>query len=175
MWVSKQAPLTPGTPTVALIAADAKIPVAIEPQIPPTPWHANTSNESSIRDLPDLQLATKFEITPAAKPIINADETLTYPAAGVIATNPTTAPIAMPVADGFPLITQSESIQLTAAAAAAKFVVTSAETAKSFAANALPALNPNHPNQSNAAPKSTYGMLVGLNSVAWSFLSKAFM
>ena len=56
-------------------------------------------------------------------------DTLTYPAAGVIATKPTTAPIAMPTADGLPLITQSASIQLTAAPAAEMFVVTSAETA----------------------------------------------
>ncbi len=52
----------------------------------------------------------------------------------------------MPIADGFPFLNQSASIQLTAAAAAAKFVVTNAETAKSFAANALPALKPNQPN-----------------------------
>ena len=41
------------------------------------------------------------------------------------------------------------------AAAAARLVVTSAETARSFAANALPALKPNHPNHNSAAPKST--------------------
>ncbi len=38
-----------------------------------------------------------------------------------------------------------------------------ANAAKSFAANELPALNPNQPNHSRAAPSSTYGMLVGLN------------
>ena len=112
----------------------------------------------------------KFDVTiDGAAYEINADDALTYPAAGVIATNPTTAPTAIPVADGFPLIAQSASIQLTAAAAAAKFVVTSAETAKSFAATALPALKPNHPNHSKAAPNSTYGMLVGLNSTEWFF------
>ena len=59
--------------------------------------------------------------------MIIAAGTLTKPAAGVMATKPTTAPIAMPAADGLPLITQSVSIQLTAAPAAARFVVTSAE------------------------------------------------
>ena len=104
MWVSEECTVNSRNTCCAPIAAEANSPVAIEPQIPPTPWHANTSSASSIRDLPALQLATKFEITPAAKPIINADETLTYPAAGVIATSPTTAPTAIPVADGFPFI-----------------------------------------------------------------------
>ena len=80
---------------------------------------------------------------------------VTKPEAGVMATNPTTAPIAIPTAEGLPLMSQSISIQLTAAAAAAKFVTTSAETARSFAASALPALNPNQPNHSSAAPSST--------------------
>src|SRR5437764_1457789 len=50
----------------------------------------------------------------------------TYPEAGVIATRPHTAPTEMPTADGFPFRIQSVSIQLTAAAAAARFVTTSA-------------------------------------------------
>src|SRR5467141_971628 len=85
----------------------------------------------------------------------------TYPEAGVMATRPQTAPTEMPTADGFPFRTQSVSIQLTAAPAAAKFVTTSAFTARAFAARALPALNPNHPNQRTEAPRMTYGMLFG--------------
>src|SRR5256886_13918824 len=85
----------------------------------------------------------------------------TYPEAGVIATRPHTAPTEIPTADGFPLRTQSVSIQLTAAPAAAKFVTTRAFTASAFAARALPALNPNHPNQRTEAPRITYGMLFG--------------
>jgi hypothetical protein len=61
----------------------------------------------------------------------------------------------MPIAEGFPFLNQSANIQLIAAAAAAKFVVTNAETASPFAANALPALKPNQPNHSNAAPNKT--------------------
>src|SRR5256885_10279622 len=79
----------------------------------------------------------------------------TYPEAGVMATRPQTAPTEMPTAEGFPFRTQSVSIQLTAAAAAARFVTTSAFTAKAFAARALPALKPNHPNQSTDAPSIT--------------------
>ncbi len=131
------------------------MPVAIEPQMPPTPWHAKTSNVSSIFDLPALQFAIKLEIMPPIKPIISAAVGVTKPEAGVITTSPTTAPTAMPTADGLPLISQSISIQLTAAAAAPKLVTTSAETARSFAAKALPALNPNQPNHNSAAPNST--------------------
>src|SRR2546426_230051 len=78
-----------------------------------------------------------------------------------MATRPQTAPTAIPTADGFFFLTQSVSIQLTAAPAAAKFVTTSAFTARAFAARALPALNPNHPNQRTEAPRITYGMLFG--------------
>src|SRR3989449_3272881 len=94
----------------------------------------------------------------------------TYREAGVIATRPQTAPTAIPTADGFFFLTQSVSIQLTAAPAAAKFVTTSAFTAKAFAARALPALKPNQPNQSTEAPKMTYGMLFGRlskRSIPW--------
>src|SRR2546428_13868147 len=85
----------------------------------------------------------------------------TYPEAGVMATRPQTAPTEIPTAEGFPFLTQSVSIQLTAAAAAAKFVTTSAFTANAFAARALPALKPNQPNHSTDAPSITYGMLFG--------------
>jgi len=53
---------------------------------------------------------------------------------------------------------------MTATAAADKLVTYSAETAISLAANALPALKPNHPNHNNPASRITYGMLFGLNS-----------
>src|SRR6266566_167763 len=131
-------PTWPGFPKnrpfgpLGLIRDDAKRPVAIVPQIPPAPWHAKTSRESS-RVVRALQLATK----------------------------PQTAPTAIPTADGFPFRTQSVSIQLTAAPAAARFVTTSALTASAFAASALPALKPNHPNHNTEAPRITYGMLFG--------------
>src|SRR2546428_10093460 len=83
------------------------------------------------------------------------------PEAGVTARRPATAAREIPTAEGFFFLTQSVSIQLTAAPAAAKFVTTNAFTASSFAARALPALNPNQPNQRTEAPRITYGMLFG--------------
>src|SRR3989344_5024330 len=93
----------------------ANMPVAKAPKIPLTPWHANTSNESSSLVLVARQFATRLETTPAAKPIIIAGKAPTYPEAGVIATRPQTAPTATPTADGFPFAIQSTTIQLTAA------------------------------------------------------------
>src|SRR6266566_1761717 len=138
----KNRPLRPP----GLMRVEANRPVAIVPQIPPAPWHANTSRESS-SVVRALQLATKLHRTPATGP--------TYPEAGVMATRPQTAPTEMPTADGFPFRTQSVNIQLTAAAAAARFVTTSAFTAKAFAARALPALKPNQPNHNRDAPSIT--------------------
>src|SRR3989440_5345048 len=146
----KNRPLRPP----GLMRVEANRPVAMVPQIPPAPWHANTSRESS-SVVRALRLATKLHRTPATRPMMIDDIGLTYPEAGVMATRPQTAPTEMPTADGFPFRTQSVSIQLTAAAAAARFVTTSAFTAKAFAARALPALKPNHPNHSTDAPSIT--------------------
>ena len=85
---------------------------------------------------------------------------VTYPAAGVIATRPATAPETNPSELGFPC-TQETSIHAIAAAAAAVLVVTNASAARPFASTALPELNPNQPNQSRAAPRMDHGMLAG--------------
>src|SRR4030067_483939 len=84
----------------------------------------------------------------------------TKPAAGVIATSPTTAPVAAPSTEGLRLI-QPRIIQVKAAEAAAVLVATKALEASPPAVSALPALKPNHPNQSRAAPSTTIGMLLG--------------
>ena len=76
-WATSWPAFPKNKPFTPLTAAVANKPVAIEPQIPPTPWHAKTSRVSSILDLPARQLATKFEITPAANPMINAEVTVT--------------------------------------------------------------------------------------------------
>src|SRR5271170_2879708 len=94
-------------------------------------------------------------------PIAIAANGVTNPAAGVIATRPTTAPVAAPTAVARPVRTRSNSIHATNADAAAVWVVTSALAATPFAANALPALNPNHPNQSSPAPSNVNGTLCG--------------
>ena len=79
----------------------------------------------------------------------------TKPAAGVIATSPTTAPMQKPSTDGFFPFNTSKNIQAKPAAAAAVLVVANAETDKALAAPAEPALNPNQPNQSKPVPINT--------------------
>ena len=86
---------------------------------------------------------------------------VTYPAAGVIATRPATAPETNPSELGLPPWAHETSIHAIAAAAAAVLVVTNATAARPFASTALPALNPNQPNQSRAAPRMDHGMLAG--------------
>src|SRR5712692_6479271 len=86
---------------------------------------------------------------------------LTYPAAGVTPTRPTTAPVAAPTAVILPPRRKSSSAQTTRAVAAAVFVLVNARAAIPFAASADPALNPNHPNQRSPAPRRTSGTLWG--------------
>src|SRR5215469_3092204 len=86
---------------------------------------------------------------------------LTNPAAGVIATNPATAPEIAPSALGLPLRNHSAPPHPTTAAAAAKCVATKALVARLPALKALPALNPNHPTQSRHAPIKLSTMLCG--------------
>src|SRR2546421_5746356 len=92
----------------------------------------------------------------------------TNPLAGVIATNPHTAPVTVARALGGPFCSQLSAIQVSAAAAAAVLMTTKALTARGEAARALPALKPNQPNQSRAAPRIVSGTL--LASVASPFL-----
>ena len=71
----------------------------------------------------------------------------TKPLAGVMATRPHTAPVAVATALGFLFSAQLKISQTRAAAAAAVLVTTKALTASGEAARALPALKPNQPNQ----------------------------
>src|SRR5512142_1966703 len=96
----------------------------------------------------------------ARAPIARAANGVTNPAAGVIATSPTTAPVTIPRTLGL-LSSQLNSIQERPAAAAAVFVVTTALTASPFAPSALPPLKPNHPIHNNPAPRMLYGILWG--------------
>src|SRR5437763_14059741 len=95
------------------------------------------------------------------------DRGRTYPLAGVMTTNPATAPVAVAKALGRPYCTQLSTIHTRAATAAQVLVTTNALTARGEAANALPALNPNQPNQRSAAPRIVKGTL--LPSIALSF------
>src|SRR5262245_3813677 len=87
--------------------------------------------------------------------------TLTYAAAGVIATRPTTAPMHAPRAVGLRPRIPSKNIQASMAAADAVLVVANACVAVAFAARAEPALKPNQPNQSIPVPRMTFVMSDG--------------
>src|SRR6476646_5435282 len=102
-----------------------------------------------------------FEISAAIKPIKILCGMATKPAAGVIATKPTTAPMQKPSTDGFFPLATSKNIQDKPAAAAAVLVVAKAETERALAPKAEPALKPNQPNQSKPVPIRTYGILAG--------------
>src|SRR3954466_10909525 len=88
---------------------------------------------------------------------------LTKPAAGVTATRPTTIAVAAPTAVGLPERMMSSTGHATRGPAAPSILVTKASPAIGLAANALPELNPNHPNQSRPAPSSTNGTLCGIS------------
>src|ERR1700730_562120 len=85
----------------------------------------------------------------------------TNPDAGVIATSPATAPLAAPNTGGLPDTHHSASIHDKAAADAPICVATNADTARPFAASALPALTPNRPTHSSPAPMTDSGRLCG--------------
>src|SRR6476620_3765099 len=85
-------------------------------------------------------------------PIAKAGIGPTKPAAGVIATSPATAPEIAPRALACPFLIHSATLQLSAAAAVAKWVAMNALVVRLFEARALPALNPNQPTQRRQAP-----------------------
>src|SRR5215510_12456216 len=102
---------------------------------------------------------------PAAKPITTAAKGVTKPAAGVIATSPATAPEAAPNIVGLPFRNHAASIQPSAAKDAAVCVAMNALDARPLAASADPALNPNQPTHSIAAPITANGKLWGAMDV----------
>ena len=83
------------------------------------------------------------------------------PHAGVMATRPETAPEARPSVVEWPSRSFSTRIQEPAAAAVATCVFMKASPAMPSTASSEPALNPNQPNHSRAAPSSTRGRLCG--------------
>src|SRR5262245_19879861 len=76
-------------------------------------------------------------------------------------TRPATAPEAAPSTLGFPRVIHSIPAHDSVAAAAAKCVTQNALDAKPSEPSSLPALNPNHPNHSMAAPTTVYVRLCG--------------
>ena len=91
---------------------------------------------------------------PATMPSTMAPIGPAKPDAGVTATRPATAPEAPPSRLGLPLATFSASIQASAAAAVATKVLIMASAAVPLASSAEPALKPNQPTHSSAAPTS---------------------
>ncbi len=110
-------------------------------------------------------VAAKKQSTPATMPMTSAPVGSTKPEAGVTATSPATAPEMMPSTLGFFLVIHSVSIQASAAAAVAIWVVAMAMPARTSAATAEPALKPNQPTQSSEAPIRLRPILLGWKGV----------
>src|SRR5919106_2243420 len=106
-----------------------------------------------------LKTIAEYPTSDAAIPIISAAMGPTNPDAGVIATKPATAPVAAPMVEALPVCAQEMSIQVKAAVPVAICVAIKALVADELAAVAEPALNPNQPNHSNAAPNTIRGTL----------------
>src|SRR5437868_13430471 len=94
-------------------------------------------------------------------PIIIAPFEFTNPHAGVITTNPATAPEQKPRILGLPLVIHSVTAQAKDATAVAIVVVMNALAATPSAATAEPALNPYQPTQSMPVPTIQSTMLCG--------------
>src|ERR1700740_427723 len=85
----------------------------------------------------------------------------TYPNAGVITTNPPTAPEQKPRTLGLPRSAYSSMAHVNEATAVASVVLMNAFAAIPSAARALPALNPYQPTQSKPVPTIQSTMLCG--------------
>src|SRR5581483_3918436 len=99
-----------------------------------------------------MVVAAKKQPTPAAAPIHSEPTGSTKPDAGVMATRPATAPEMIPSTLGFLCTAHSANIHASAAVAVATWVTVMAMPARPSAANSEPALNPNQPTHSSAAP-----------------------
>src|ERR1039458_1431091 len=106
----------------------------------------------------------KEQTTPAMAPMRSADMGWTKPEAWVMVARPATAPEIAPKAVGLPLLSHSATTQPMAPAAAANWVLIKALVASGPALSALPALKPNQPTHSIAAPMK-------LSTIAWGGIS----
>src|SRR6266702_7562572 len=148
-------------PSAPLISLLAKTPVSKAPMMPPIQCTPNASSESSYPKALFSEVAARKQMTPATTPMITAGVGPTKPDAGVIATNPATAPDAIPRTLGLPLTIHSANIQPIAAAAVAICVAAIAIPARPSAATADPALKPNQPTHRSDAPISVKVKLWG--------------
>src|SRR6516162_708715 len=94
-------------------------------------------------------------------PIRTAPHGVTNPQAGVITTNPATAPEQNPNTLGLPRKIHSVTGQTSDAVAVANVVAVKALAAMTSAPTALPALNPYHPTHSMPVPTMQSTMLWG--------------
>jgi hypothetical protein len=168
------------------IEADPNKAVKAQPTPPPTPCNAKTSSDSSIRRT-NLSRVAKLEAMAVMAPILTeverergqstsyrrrhqhqppthatAEATPTYPAAGVIPTNPAIAPEQNPTAENLRSSLQSINIHTNPPTEADIWVTTRAMTALKLLDNPEPPLNPNQPSQRNAVPSTTKNVLCGL-------------
>src|SRR5438270_6540419 len=90
--------------------------------------------------------------TPTTRPSTIAPIGPAYPAAGVTATSPATAPDNAPSTEGWPLMIHSANIHDSAAAAVATKELVIASAAPPEASRLEPALKPNQPTHSSEAP-----------------------
>src|SRR5262245_39904027 len=118
------------------------------------PWTPKASRESSYPNAALSFVQARKQTTPTATPIAIAGIGWTYPEAGVMQTRPATAPDAAPSTLGLPRVIHSMPAHESVPAAAAKWVTQNALAAKPSDANSLPALNPNQPTHSMAAPRT---------------------
>src|SRR5688572_6688674 len=172
-WIHTCAPM-PLEPTVAVTQSVTRpgppsdcvlnTPVSSAPTMPPMPCTPNTSSESSAPSSFFSPLTPHRQANPATAPMMMAPIRPTLPAAGVIATRPATAPEAAPSIDALPRINVSPTHQASTAAEVAVKVFMNASTAELPASSAEPALKPNQPTHSIAAPTMVSGRLCGGNA-----------
>ena len=94
--------------------------------MPPTAWMPNTSSESSYFILALSQTTAQRQTAPATMPMTIAPNGPAKPAAGVTATRPATAPEAAPSRLAWPRVQYSSRLQVSAAAAVATMVLSTA-------------------------------------------------
>ena len=111
----------------------------------------------------------------AAKPITREDMADTKPHAGVMATRPTTSPVAQPTAEGSPLKrplppahTLSATPHPSMPVAADSAVFTHARDARKPDVSPLPELKPSQPKSKSPAPSRIKGTLCGLRALSTS-------
>src|SRR5512144_1438011 len=136
-------------------------PVSNAPMMPPTPCTPNTSSASSAPSSFFRPVTPQKQTTPASAPITRPPPIPTQPQAGVMATRPATAPEAAPSKLGLPFSTHSHASQVSTAAAVANKVLAKASVAVPPASSAEPALKPNQPTHSSAAPSMVITRLCG--------------